>query len=129
MTTTAPTEFLLYASMRDKVSCMLFYISRESDDQTIVYQATRKENELVGDYVTIFKTNISHAIDNFKQRASLSGILSRFFGMKVTRDDKNVYNAILTYLPSRPLRLRLKKQEDRVTATTTLFTSWEGKRL
>jgi hypothetical protein len=120
MTSSAPIPYQLFTPMRDMISGLLFYVSQEKDDSIIIYQAKRVEDELVDEYVIVYQSTLN---DPTKKTSGMGIVLNRFFGMNVAKEGK-VYTGSLSSLPHRPLRLRLKKQRGRVTATTTMHATW-----
>ena len=85
MSSTLPIEFRLYVSMQDQVPGMLFYISRDIDEKTVIYQAKRVDNTLIEPYINVFQSRLD---DVKNSQTSLSALLWRYFGMKVKKHNK-----------------------------------------
>jgi hypothetical protein len=106
--------------MRDEIPGMLFYISQENDSAIMIYQAKRMQDQLVDEKVIVYKTTL----ENPTVKSSIpSIILNRLFGI-TWKNDPKMYIFNLVSLPNRDVRLRLKKQAGRVTATVTLHAQW-----
>jgi hypothetical protein len=130
LSATMPVEYEVYDLIRRKIPSLLFYVSCENDASICVYEALRKENELVDACVSVYRTTLT---DTVKNKKSIPGFFYRkFFELKVTtemQEGKKAYFGRLAGFSSRLLRLRLKKEFPRVTLTTTMHATWEGKPL
>jgi len=115
-----PVEYQLYCGMRQHHPSLLFFISRESDDRIALYNAKRKDNELIDNCVDVSSSFLS---DCKSQTRLPSKLEEMFFAMKVEKQDGK-YMAQLVGLKSRPLQLRLKKIDNRVTCTSTIVIPW-----
>ncbi len=120
----AEVYYQIYSSLRDKSPTLLFYLSRETDDNIVVYRAKRKDNELINDYVDITATKLSDTTNTHKILPK--NLISNYLGLNVEKKD-NIYTATLKRFVVRKLTLRLKKIQGRVTSTCNIETTWNQK--
>ncbi len=118
MSTDVPARWQVFESIRDReYNSLLFMISRDIDDTVYLYCANRVGDTLVSPFVDISSVELS----DIKKKSRLPDvILQHFCGMNTEQKADNVFSGHLVALPERTLRLRLKKEKSRVTASTSV---------
>jgi hypothetical protein len=85
---------------------MLFYIERSIDTDIVVYEADRHGNTLQGNCVDIFWTDS----EDINKREDVSQTAQDlFFGVRIEKEQKGTYKMCLAAMPSKIMRIHLKK--------------------
>ena len=112
-----PGKWVAFENVRDNHhKSLLFLISRDQEETFYLYKALRINDALVAPYVEVKCVEMK----NLNEECSISDvILKNFCGINVTPID-NTFFINMVSLPERKLKLRLKKEHMRVTASMML---------